>query len=137
MEKNKQKLTLKMTKLYILLVLTIRLTVVDSSESTTTPTTITITVMPTIMPVNKEPLTFLLSGREVKYSLRTQSNELGVLVKIDFNKIEATQIYVEFDRLIKEFMNYPAFKEDEAFGKQYRDWETDRKSTRLNSSHRL
>ena len=38
---------------------------------------------------------------------------------------------------IRAFGATPGYNEDGQHGGGYRDWETDRKSTRLNSSHRL
>ena len=42
-----------------------------------------------------------------------------------------------FDFVDDEFNNKTVVEMNGSFGLWYRDWETDRKSTRLNSSHRL
>ena len=73
----------------------------------------------------------LRENMELREKLNTVSREIYEISKLidDFMKIR------DFD-MVRKLINVLTLKEYEAIKlKHYRDWETDRKSTRLNSSH--
>ena len=62
------------------------------------------------------------------------ANELDLIPTIDFTKFDVSNI----DNFLKNNTNKKILIcNGETLSGPYRDWETDRKSTRLNSSHRL